>query len=270
MLAYRILRNESTSQWLTLVHGASASASIWKYQIEFFKKYYNVLILDFNGYSEDTTFVINETSYSFELLASEVVKIMREENIKSSHFIGASLGNIIVRQIMETDPQCVNAVVMTSAVLHLNFMATLVLYSCLFLEKIIPHKYLYKFSVAISFPMPSNKPSRQLFLESMDEFSREMYRLWLKLAKENFALMHFFNLVGLRSDVLFVNGNQDYLFLPYIKKFVRENETAELKIIQNGGHGINIDKKEIYNKEVLMYLRKVDSTQRYSSTVYAY
>ncbi|GLB53879.1 alpha/beta hydrolase [Neptunitalea chrysea] len=268
MLGYTILKNDSTSQWLTLVHGASASASIWKYQIEFFKKYYNIVILDFNGYTENDFNLNGSHIYSIEFIAKEVIELLDKEQIKSSHFVGASLGNLIIRQILEEYPEMVNGVVMTSAILNINFMFSMVLYAFLFLGRFVPHKYLYSVSVAVSFPMPCNKLTRELFLGTKELFSKEMYRLWLRMAKENFALMHFFNLVGLRSEVLFINGNQDYMFLPFVKKFVKENDSAKLKIIEKSGHGVNIDKKDIYNKAVLTYLRRVESKRRVNQGVY--
>lgn len=264
MLTYTLFKNETTSQWITFVHGASASSAVWKFQIEFFKRYYNVLVLDFIGYGEQTAENDNENIYSFEFVATEVIKVLNKEKIKHTHFIGTSMGNIIIRQIMETEPERVNAVVMTSAILNLNFMISLVLYLVIFLEKFVPHKMLYSLSVRVSFPMPCNKPSRELFRKNIHNFSQDMYRLWLKLAQENFALMHFFNLVGLRSKVLFVNGNQDYIFLPFVKKFVKANATAEIRIIERSGHGVNIDKKDIYNNEVLDYLRQIESQNRLS------
>lgn len=270
MLTYTTFRNETTSQWITFVHGASANASIWKFQVDFFKRHYNVLVLDFNGYPSDDPTDSGENIYSFEFVAAEVVKVLEKEKIKTTHFVGTSMGNIIIRQIMETDLERVNAVVMTSAILNFNLVISFLLYLIIFLEKIIPHRLLYHVSVIVSFPMPCNKPTREHFLHNVHGFSQDMYRLWLRLAQENFALMHFFNLVGLRSKVLFVNGNQDYIFLPFVKKFVKANKAAEIKIIEKSGHGVNIDKKDIYNKEVLSYLRQTESHYRFSRSSSAY
>lgn len=263
MLTYTAFRNDTTTQWLTLVHGASANSLIWKYQIDFFKKYYNLLVLDFTGALHEAHHGMQEEEiYSFEYVANEVLNILKTERIESSHFVGTSMGNLVIRQIMETAPSKANAVVMTSAILNFNFGITILLYMLLVAEKIIPYSILYTISVMFCFPMPCNRPSRKHFLENSNVFSKDMYKLWLKIAKENFALMHFYNLVGLREKVLFINGNQDYLFLPFVKKFVQANKAAELKIIQKSGHGVNIDKKDIYNKEVLSYLRSVETQIR--------
>jgi pimeloyl-ACP methyl ester carboxylesterase len=50
MINYTIYENETSSQWVTFVHGAGGSSSIWFKQIRDFKKQYNVLLLDLIRY----------------------------------------------------------------------------------------------------------------------------------------------------------------------------------------------------------------------------
>ncbi len=55
MISYTIYNNASTDQWVTFVHGAGGSSSIWFKQIRDFKKQYNVLLLDLRGHGESKT-----------------------------------------------------------------------------------------------------------------------------------------------------------------------------------------------------------------------
>ncbi|SFU33255.1 Pimeloyl-ACP methyl ester carboxylesterase [Pustulibacterium marinum] len=263
MLTYTTYRNETTKQWLTFVHGASADASVWSFQIDFFRKYYNVLVLDFKGFTSEEIEKTTSSNFTFEYVASEVVNVLDMERIDQSHFVGTSLGNIIIRQLLEDIPDRMNGVIMTSAILHFNLMISMLLYLNIFLQRFIPHRILYAVTMVTSTPMPCNKPTREHFFANLHNISKDSYKLWLRLAKENFALMHFFNLIGLRSEVLFISGNQDYIFLPYVKKFVKANKSATLKIIQRSGHGVNIDKKDVYNETVLEYFREIEQRDRY-------
>ena len=51
MLYHTIYSSEKSSQkWITFIHGAGGSSSIWFNQVRFFKKYFNVLLIDLRGH----------------------------------------------------------------------------------------------------------------------------------------------------------------------------------------------------------------------------
>ena len=52
MINYITYKNENSNEWVTFVHGAGGSSSIWFKQIRDFKKQYNVLLLDLRGHGD--------------------------------------------------------------------------------------------------------------------------------------------------------------------------------------------------------------------------
>ena len=50
MIHYQVYKNQNTTKWVTFVHGAGGSSSIWFKQIRAFKKMFNVLLLDLRGH----------------------------------------------------------------------------------------------------------------------------------------------------------------------------------------------------------------------------
>ena len=50
MLNHYTYLNENTTEWVSFIHGAGGSSSIWFRQIRAFKKEFNVLILDLRGH----------------------------------------------------------------------------------------------------------------------------------------------------------------------------------------------------------------------------
>ena len=50
MINYTIYENSNSKQWVTFVHGAGGSSSIWFKQIRDFQKHFNVLLLDLRGH----------------------------------------------------------------------------------------------------------------------------------------------------------------------------------------------------------------------------
>ncbi len=266
MITYKCYIANPDYSWVTLVHGASADASIWDFQVSYFQGVYNILVLEFNGDNEGIP--INDSSkFSFQYLAKEIVAILDKLRINRSHFIGMCLGNMIVRELMEEHKEKVGATVMTSAIVRFNLAFTMVLYTNLMLAKIIHYKILYRMMIYISTPFKATKPTRKHFLKNFNKVSKNGYELWLKLAKNNNIPIHFFNAIGLRSEVLFVSGGQDYLMLHNLKKFVKLNKLASLKVLPKGGHAVNIDKKELFNKEVHDYLKKTEEKEMYENNL---
>ena len=50
MIHYQVYKNQNTTKWVTFVHGAGGSSSIWFKQIRAFKKIFNALKNEaFNG-----------------------------------------------------------------------------------------------------------------------------------------------------------------------------------------------------------------------------
>ena len=52
MLSYSVYRNENTTKWVTFVHGAGGSSSIWFRQIRAFQSEFNVLLIDLRGHGD--------------------------------------------------------------------------------------------------------------------------------------------------------------------------------------------------------------------------
>jgi pimeloyl-ACP methyl ester carboxylesterase len=59
------IKNSSNTQWVTFVHGAGGSSSIWFKQIRDFQKHYNVLLLDLRGHGKSQSMI--------KLLSSNVI-----------------------------------------------------------------------------------------------------------------------------------------------------------------------------------------------------
>ena len=56
---------------------------------------------------------------------------------------------------------------------------------------------------------------------------------------------------------LYVMGEQDHLFLPSIKKVIKDHRSAQLHVIKNCGHVVNVEQPIEFNDKVLSFLRAV-------------
>ena len=90
MLSFSIHNNENTSKWVTFIHGAGGSSSIWFQQFRAFKNEFNILLIDLSGHGKSKS-RFDENSkegYTFELITGDIVEVLNSLSIKKSHFIG--------------------------------------------------------------------------------------------------------------------------------------------------------------------------------------
>ena len=59
VLHYITYHHKTATEWVTFVHGAGGSSSIWFKQIREFKKHYNVLLLDLRGHGNSKSSLKN-------------------------------------------------------------------------------------------------------------------------------------------------------------------------------------------------------------------
>ncbi|MDP5027998.1 MAG: alpha/beta hydrolase, partial [Flavobacterium sp.] len=123
MISYTIYKNESSSEWVTFVHGAGGSSSVWFKQIRDFQKHFNVLLLDLRGHgdSKEPLKSAFKQKYTFKAIAEDIVEVIEHLKIESSHFVGISLGSIVIRQLAEMHPERVKSMILGGAILKMNF-----------------------------------------------------------------------------------------------------------------------------------------------------
>jgi len=123
LIAHTIYQNENSAEWVTFVHGAGGSSSIWFKQIRAFQKHFNVLLLDLRGHGESKPTLKNgfKQKYTFQSIAQDVYEVIEYLKIETSHFVGISLGTIVIRQLAEMHPTRVKSMIMGGAILKMNF-----------------------------------------------------------------------------------------------------------------------------------------------------
>ena len=102
--------------------------------------------------------------YTFDVLSEDIIAVLNKEKIKSSHFVGISLGTILIRQIGEMYPKRVQSMVMAGAIMKLNVRSQILMRFGNVCKSIIPYLWLYRLFAYIIMPKKSHKESRLLFV----------------------------------------------------------------------------------------------------------
>lgn len=247
MLHYNTyLHNDTTKPWVTFVHGAGGSSSIWFSQIRHFKKDYNLLFVDLRGHGKSTEVHLAET-YSFKNITDEVVEVIDYLKIEQTHLLGISLGTIIIMDMAHRYPTKVSSLVMGGAVMYLNFRAQVLMKLGVFGRKFIPYLWLYKFFAYIIMPKKTHKPSRSFFVNEAKKMNQKEFINWFSLVSGVNSLLTYFRVTKINIPVFYIMGEEDYMFLPSVKKIAEQDKSIQLSVIPNCGHVVNIEKSEIFN-----------------------
>ena len=247
-----------STEWVTFVHGAGGSSSIWFKQIRDFQKHFNVLLLDLRGHgnSNEQIKTAFKQKYTFKSIANDVIEVIDHLQINSSHFVGISLGSIVIRQLAEMYPTRVQSMILGGAILKMNFRSQILMRLGNTFKYVLPYLVLYKFFAFVIMPKKNHKNSRLLFINEAKKLYQKEFIKWFKLTAEINPVLRLFRQVELDIPTLYVMGEEDYMFLPSVRQVVANHaKTAELFIIQNCGHVVNVEQPVIFNETVIGYIR---------------
>ena len=256
MLHFKTFLRKETSSWVTFVHGAGGSSAIWHKQIKDFKKEYNILLIDLRGHGKSKNKIYDKLkSYTFDSISDEIIEVLDYLKILKTHFIGISLGTIIIREIAERFPQRCKSLILGGAVMKLNFRGQVLMRLGLLLKSVIPYLLLYKFFAIIIMPRKKHRESRNLFINEAKKLYQKEFKRWFTLVSEVNPLLALFRIKDSGIPTLYVMGEEDHMFLPSITKLVRNHLSSTLYIIPECGHVVNVERPQIFNRQVINYLR---------------
>ncbi|GAB5472205.1 MAG: alpha/beta hydrolase [Maribacter sp.] len=256
LLNYNTYLHQDSKVWVTFVHGAGGSSSIWYKQLREFRKHFNVLLLDLRGHgnSEPKLKEAFSDKYTFDVITSDIIEVIEHLQIKKSHFVGISLGTILIRNLAERCPEKVEGLVMGGAIMKLNLRSQLLMRLGNIFKSVVPYLWLYKFFAFIIMPNSNHRESRLLFVREAKKLCQKEFLRWFTLTSEINPLLRLFRANDIKIPTLYVMGGEDYLFLPSVKKIVQKHQHSSLLMIEHCGHVVNVEQPEIFNRLVINYL----------------
>lgn len=256
MLSFTTHYHKDSLTWVTFVHGAGGSSSIWYKQIREFKKYFNVLLLDLRGHgnSQPNLKESFEERYDFDRVTDDILEVMDHLNIKSSHFVGISLGTVLIRNLAEKHPDSVQSMIMGGAIMKLDFRFRLLLGLGSVFKSLVPYLWLYRLFTFAIMPDSNHRESRLLFVREAKKLYQKEFIRWFRLGSQINPLLRFFRTADLKIPTLYVMGGEDYLFLPAVRKIVQKHTACSLLLIEHCGHVVNIEQPKLFNDMVIQYV----------------
>ncbi len=257
MLHYTTYLHSNTDKWVTFVHGAGGSSAIWHKQIRDFKKEYNVLLLDLRGHGQSKMHLTEKLkAYTFESIGDEIIDVLDHLNIVSSHFVGISLGTIVIRDLAERYPTRFDSLIMGGAVMKLNLRGQFLMRFGATFKSILPYILLYRLFAFIIMPRKNHRESRILFIDEAKKLYQKEFKRWFGLISQVNPMLALFRIKSSDVPTLYIMGEEDHMFLPSITKLVKSQSNCTLVVVPNCGHVVNIEKPLVFNHSVLGFLRE--------------
>lgn len=257
MINYTIYKNETSTEWVTFVHGAGGSSSVWFKQIREFQKHFNVLLLDLRGHGSSKSPIKTaiKQKYTFKAIASDIVEVVDYLKIEKSHFVGISLGSIVIRQLAEMHPEKVSTMIFGGAILKMNFRSQILMKVGTIFKYVLPYLMLYRLFAFVIMPKKNHKQSRLLFINEAKKLYQKEFIKWFKLTAEINPILKWFRQVELNIPTLYVMGEEDYMFLPSVRIVVENHyKSSKLFVIQKCGHVVNVEQPVVFNDAVLSFI----------------
>ena len=106
-------------------------------------------------------------------------------------------------------------------------------------------------------PKKNHKESRLLFVREAKKLYQKEFLRWYKLTAELKPLLRFFRQVDINIPTLYLMGNEDYMFLPSIEKLAAAHRSAQLIVVPESGHVVNVDQPNTFNTLSISFIKKL-------------
>ena len=258
MLHYKTFLKPESAEWVVFIHGAGGSSSIWFKQLKDFRLHFNILLIDLRGHGGSKNFLEKyvKQDYTFKDVSKDVLEVLDVLKIESAHFVGISLGCLIIRTIGEIAPAKIKSMVLGGAITRLNIRSNILMHGGNLLKKIVPYMWLYSLFAWVIMPKKRHKVARSMFIEEAKRLAQKEFLKWYKLTAEVNPLLKYFREKELFIPTLYIMGEEDYMFLPPVKNIVARHRMASLEILHNSGHVVNVDKPEEFNALSINFIKK--------------
>jgi pimeloyl-ACP methyl ester carboxylesterase len=253
-LHHKIISHPSSTEWVVFIHGMGGSSSIWFKQIKEYRKHFNLILVDLPGHGGNSDGLKDTSDRSFQHIAKKVLILLDHCGIREAHFVGISLGTMVIQVLHDLASSRVKSMVLGGSVERIHppliWLARLVEG----VRHFIPYMWLYKLVALILMPREHHTEARKTFIREAIKLGQKEFFCWYRILhleiNHFFAQKKVFNL----TPAIYIMGSEDHMFLPIIKKRYARVKHASLHILQKCGHVCNIEKEKEFNQISIQFI----------------
>ncbi|OZM57557.1 2-succinyl-6-hydroxy-2,4-cyclohexadiene-1-carboxylate synthase [Lottiidibacillus patelloidae] len=254
MLYYKTYEEHSNADWVVFIHGAGGSSSIWYKQLKAFKKHFNLLLIDLRGHGQSKNVGNGNEKYTYQLIGSDIIEVLDHLSIKKAHFLGISLGSIIINSICIHAPERILSMTQGGAIPSFNKKGKLLILLGNLTKYFLPYMFLYRLFAFVLMPKNNHKRSRKVFTSLAKKVGKKEFIRWFRTTSEVETLHEQALKQKVAIPKLYIMGREDHMFLAPVLKSVATEKHASIEIIEQSGHVCNIEKAKKFNEIAIKFI----------------
>ena len=122
-------------------------------------------------------------------------------------------------------------------------------------KSILPYMWIYKLLAFIIMHNKNHKESRSLFVNEAKKLYQKEFKKWFQLTTELVPLLKFFRQIEIQIPTYYIMGDQDYMFLPSVRKVTETDPLSKLLVLEECGHVVNVEKPKKFNDGMFSFLK---------------
>ena len=258
-IAHMILHYESfflssERQWLVFIHGAGGSMLTWKYQLDAFKPFFNLLLLDLRDHGKSKGVAPYREKYTIDLLGEDILILLDQLKIRKAHFMSLSLGSIFVQFIGDKRPDLIDRAIMAGAVCKANIPMKVLAFVSRVVYPLLSFEQSYKLLSFAILPRRGDRLGRKLFRAQARKMDPADFKKWMRLLNDFLRQLKVFFYHTFPAPGLIVMGAQDRVFHSAAQAYAEHQSHIQLVDMPGCGHVCNIEKPQVFNALVLRFL----------------
>ena len=238
-------------QWVLFLHAAFADHNMFRTQVEYFSRHYNVIVPDIIGHGDSTA---TKKGDSLLKMSQWIHEILEYHNIHRIHLVGVSLGAVLVQDFANKYPHRVNSLTCFGGYDINNFDPKMQQENgagqmLMMLKAIFSVKWFAK----------DNKKISAYTEKAQDEF----YNMNIRFPKKSFMYLAGINsMVNVHAPtprdypLLIGCGEHDIpMELTVVNQWKQTEDSASVTVLPGAGHCANMDVPELFNSTLHQFFQ---------------
>jgi len=237
---------------LLFLHGLGSSKKDWDFQIPYFSKNYRTITPDLRGHGD--TGIPKE--YGVDIMASDIVELLKLLQIKKVTVIGFSMGGAIAFELAASYPELIEKMVIVNSGPDFNNMGKIG-------EELLQNRTTYlkeKGLISLAKEISYNMFPEDHQLELRNTFEERSKKTNFDVYFNSFTTLMDWGLgdriKNINTPTLIVTSDMDYTPISFKKEYMQKLKNAKLSIIHNSRHGVVIDQPVEFNKVLNDFLNE--------------
>ena len=211
MLEYKVYNKDHSNEDLILLHGIGGNSNIFYKQLKFYREHFNVITIHLPGHGNSPSIDAYSKDFSHQRAADEVLKTLDFLNIKRAHFVGVSLGSVIIHYILKDSPERIQSAVLAGAITRFNLFSRVLIQLTKAIKSITPHMWIYNMVAHIIMPKANHKMSREVFVREAKKMKRSDFIGWFNTLNKIATSYDKVPKIAKHIPKLYVSGSEDHL-----------------------------------------------------------